>query len=122
MLRVPTLMFALYPQRDAERKSKVTGFVELQGAADKAAAAAAIARQQYRERLRENRIKIAEKLKDRPSLIERHEQVCFIYYRNAHVCILYAFMYIGYEKTCSRYCSIGYNGQCSRKFEKRIVF
>lgn len=33
-----------------------------------------MARQQYRERLRENRMKITEKLKDRPTLIQRHEQ------------------------------------------------
>ncbi len=60
-------------QQEAGRKSKLTGFVELQGTAEKAAAAAAQARQEYRERLRANRLKIAETLKDRPSLIERHE-------------------------------------------------
>ena len=47
--------------------------MELGNAQDTAAAKAAMARAQYREKLRENRLKIAEKLKDRPSLIERHE-------------------------------------------------
>ena len=38
-----------------------------------AEAKAAMAREQYREKLRENRRKITEKLKDRPTLIARHE-------------------------------------------------
>jgi len=46
----------------------------LQGTAEKAASIAQIARQQYRENLRANRMKIADKLKERPSLIARHEQ------------------------------------------------
>jgi hypothetical protein len=61
-------------ERELERKSKVTGYVELQGTEEKAAAIAQIARQQYRENLRANRMKIADKLKERPSLIARHEQ------------------------------------------------
>lgn len=61
-------------EREHERRAKVAGYVELQGTQEKAAAIAQIARQQYRERLRENRMKIAAKLKDRPSLIQRHEQ------------------------------------------------
>lgn len=61
-------------EREDERKSKVTGYVELQGTKEKAAAAAALARKQYRENLRQNRARIADKLKDRPSLMERHDQ------------------------------------------------
>lgn len=61
-------------ERELERKSKVSGYVELQGTEEKAAAIAQIARQQYRENLRANRMKIADKLKDRPTLIARHEQ------------------------------------------------
>ena len=62
-------------EREDERKSKITGYVELQGTQEKSVAAAALARQQYRENLRQNRIRIADKLKDRPSLMERHDQV-----------------------------------------------
>jgi predicted transcriptional regulator len=61
-------------QREFERKKQHGGFIELKVADQSAEVKAAAARAEYREQLRINRRRINDKLKSRPSLIERFEQ------------------------------------------------
>ena len=56
-----------------ERKHQHGGFVELHKVDQMALEKSAAAKAEFREQLRANRRRIKEALKDRPSLIERHE-------------------------------------------------
>lgn len=62
-------------QREYARKKAAAGYTDLKSVQEDAANQAAAKRKEFAMKLRENKLKIQNKLKTRPSLIERYEQV-----------------------------------------------